>query len=146
MVQFSKSCHFKTVSCKRPLKSHIWSIAPTIYTDLYLFYETLNHIPPLILCPFPNSLPKHLQCSTHCAAGRCQGAIPEGWSKANRTQREISELCFCDPRTLVLWWSGTKRTEMAFLFLSSASSSHSSLYTWFFSCSFTTTHPVRVTP
>jgi len=45
----------------------------------YEFYETLNHIPLLILCPFPNSLPKHLQYSVNSAD--CQAGIPNGEGK-----------------------------------------------------------------
>jgi len=61
---------------------------------------------------------------------RLSGRYSERWRKANRG---ISEICFYDPSTLALWWSGTKRTGMAFLFLSSISSSHSSLHTRFLS-------------
>ncbi len=107
-------------------------------TDCYVFYEMLNHIPLLILCPCPKLLPKHLQHCTNSAAGRCQGGILNGEGKQTK-RKEISEkMCFYDPSTLELWWSGTKRTGMAFLFLSSVSGSHYSLHTQCFSCSLTT--------
>lgn len=121
---------------------------PNIYTDFHMLYEKLNHILFLILCPFSNWFLKHLQYHTNSAAGKCQGRILNGEGKQTE-HREISEkTCFYDPSTLMLWWSGTKRAGMAFLFLSSVSSSHSSLCTQFFSCSLTThtSSSVRATP